>query len=135
MVEPVLLHPCHQCQLSRAQNIVASSLLKVRVSSLAAVSSEKQGQQKEEQAQRGSQISSYMVLLWPFVVTQIKNINADAGYSTAMDPDMALNYSSGPDVIMELSGSTDHPDKHGPSSSRAVRYQHGHMWQPRPWHP
>lgn len=45
---------------------------------------------------------------------------------------MALGSNSGPDIIMATGGSVAHPELHGPSSGRALRYQHGLIRWARP---
>lgn len=51
-----------------------------------------------------------------------------SGCRRAMDPDVALGSSSGPNVIMALGGNTSHSDQHGGGSSMALGHTHGQGW-------
>lgn len=70
---------------------------------------------------------------WAFIetwmVTVATDINTDAGCSKAMDPDMALGHSLGPNISMVPCGSTFHPDLYGLHGHMTLKHQHGLRYQ------
>ncbi|ERE65565.1 transmembrane protease serine 11B-like protein [Cricetulus griseus] len=64
--------------------------------------------------------------LRPSVATGATDIKTELSYSRAMDPDMALGNSPGPDVTTDPDGSTGLLDQHDPCGGTSFEYRHGH---------
>ena len=62
--------------------------------------------------------------LQPPVATWALGINTDPSCSGITDLDMVLCRGLGPDVAMAPGGSVGHSDRHAPSSSVVLEYQH-----------
>ena len=67
----------------------------------------------------------------PLMVSGVIDINTDHGYNGAMDPDMALGFTSDSGVIKALGCSTGYSVLHGHGNSMILGYQHGLRFQSR----